>query len=125
MKTWLLIAAVNGFLAVAAGAFAAHGLARRVNADALQWFETGARYHAYHSLALLAVAWLASMPALRSSALVDWSGASFLVGIVLFCGSLYVMALTGLRVLGVITPIGGLGFLIGWALLAALAIAQR
>ena len=120
MRPWLLAAAVNGFLAVAAGAFAAHGLAKRLDATALSWFETGARYHAYHALALLAIALLAA------GGKPDWrlrlAGFGFLAGIVLFSGSLYLMALTGARTLGAITPIGGVSFLAGWTGLALLAL---
>lgn len=137
MKTWLFLAGVNGFLAVAAGAFAAHGLERRLGADALGWIETAARYHLIHALALLAVAWLASLETmrpvlalagqegLRSALLGSVAGWAFLAGILLFCGSLYTMALTGQRALGIVTPFGGLAFLIGWAALAGLALAQR
>jgi uncharacterized membrane protein YgdD (TMEM256/DUF423 family) len=124
MKTWLLAAAVNGFLAVAAGAFATHALSRRLSADALSWFETGARYHAYHALALLAIALLSANSAMKD----DWSlglaGGGFLAGIILFCGSLYLMALTGTRALGFVTPVGGVCFLAGWIGLGLLALRQ-
>jgi uncharacterized membrane protein YgdD (TMEM256/DUF423 family) len=115
MNAWLSVAAVNGFLAVAFGAFAAHGLSTRIDAHALQTFETGARYHMYHALAL----GLAAL-AMRGAAppLANWSAWFFLVGILLFSGSLYLLALTGIRTFGIVTPFGGLSFLIGWALLA-------
>ena len=115
MNAWLSVAAVNGFLAVAFGAFAAHGLSTRIDAHALQTFETGARYHMYHALALGLTAL-----AMRGAAapLANWSAWFFLVGIVLFSGSLYLLALTGIRTFGIVTPFGGLSFLIGWALLA-------
>jgi uncharacterized membrane protein YgdD (TMEM256/DUF423 family) len=115
MNAWLSVGAVNGFLAVAFGAFAAHGLSTRLDAHALQTFETGARYHMYHALAL----GLAAV-AMRGAAasLANWSACFFLVGIVFFCGSLYLLALTGIRTFGIVTPFGGLSFLIGWALLA-------
>ncbi len=116
--TWLRIAAVNGFLAVAAGAFAAHGLKNIITPEMLTIFETGARYHMYHALALLAVSWLSSI---RPGAAAAWSGRLFLVGIVLFSGSLYAYALTGARVLAMITPIGGTAFLAGWACLLVAA----
>ena len=111
MNPWLLIAAVNGFLAVAFGAFAAHGLSTRLDAHALQVFETGARYHMYHALAIGLAAF-----ALRGTT--NWAAYFFLAGIVLFSGSLYLLALTGLRPLAFVTPFGGLSFLIGWAFLA-------
>lgn len=111
--TWWTIGGVLGALGVALGAFGAHGL-RDVVADPahLQWWETGARYHLVHALALLAVACHPRPP--RAA------GWLFVVGIVLFSGSLYVMTLTGLRVLGAITPLGGVAFIAGW-----LAIAVR
>ena len=115
MNAWLSVAAVNGFLAVAFGAFAAHGLSTRINAHALQIFETGARYHMYHALAL-GLAAMAMRGAAASSA--NLSAWFFLIGIVLFSGSLYLLALTGIRTFGIVTPFGGLSFLIGWALLA-------
>jgi uncharacterized membrane protein YgdD (TMEM256/DUF423 family) len=117
MKAWLLVAAVNGFLAVAAGAFGAHALARVLAAPALATFETAARYHMYHALALaLAALALPHYPAARIAA------ALFLAGIVLFSGSLYALALTGLRALAIVTPVGGLAFLAGWAALGYAAL---
>jgi uncharacterized membrane protein YgdD (TMEM256/DUF423 family) len=115
MNPWLLAAAINGFLAVAFGAFAAHGLKARLDSDALQMFETGARYQMYHALALGLAAF-----AMRGAAATAAQAAAcfFLAGIVLFSGSLYLLALTGLRPLGFVTPFGGLAFLIGWVLLA-------
>lgn len=113
-KKFLLIAAVSGFLAVAIGAFGAHGLKPHLTSEAMGWFETGSRYHFYHTLAILAVALLAK----GDSKLWNYSGWAFLLGILLFSGSLYVMAVTGIRVLGAVTPIGGLAFLAGWGLLA-------
>jgi uncharacterized membrane protein YgdD (TMEM256/DUF423 family) len=123
---WLAIAALNGFLAVAAGAFGAHGLKSRLSGDMLAVFETAARYQMYHALALLAVAWLAdrapSRPQLRYSTAAGWS---LTVGIMLFSGSLYALALSGVRGLGAITPIGGVAFLIGWLLLGIAALMGR
>ena len=115
MNTWLIVAAVNGFLGVAFGAFAAHGLTGRIDAHMLQTFETGARYQMYHALAigLAAIAGRGAAASLANS-----SAWFFLVGIVLFSGSLYLLAVTGVRVLGIVTPFGGLSFLIGWGLLA-------
>jgi uncharacterized membrane protein YgdD (TMEM256/DUF423 family) len=113
MSLWLAIAAINGGLAVASGAFAAHGLQGRLDAQALQTFETGARYHMYHALALVLAGVLAS--GLRGAHAAGWL---FQAGIVLFSGSLYALALTGTRGLGAITPIGGLAFIAGWLWLA-------
>jgi uncharacterized membrane protein YgdD (TMEM256/DUF423 family) len=115
MNTWLFVAATNGALAVAAGAFATHGLAARLDPHALQVFETAARYHMYHALAIglaaFAIRDLAATPATIAAGF-------FLAGTLLFSGSLYLLALTGLRVLGIVTPFGGVCFLIGWGFLA-------
>jgi uncharacterized membrane protein YgdD (TMEM256/DUF423 family) len=109
------LGALSGALAVALGAFAAHGLRSRIGADALATFETGARYHMYHALALLAVAWAcARWPGAWASA----AGWLFVAGTVLFSGSLYLLAITGVRALGAITPLGGLAFILGWLALA-------
>lgn len=118
---WTVVAAVNGFLAVALGAFAAHGLKPRLSAELLDVFEVGARYHMYHALAMLAAAGLAGAAASRGAL---WSCRMFLAGIVLFSGSLYAMALSGVRALGAITPFGGAAFLAGWVLLALAATAH-
>ena len=108
--------AVSAFLAVAAGAFGAHALRARLSPDLLAVFETGARYQMYHALALLAVAWLtATRPGGHAAV---WAGTLFLLGTVVFSGSLYVLALTGLRWIGAITPLGGVAFLAGWGCLA-------
>lgn len=118
MRWWIVVGAVNAFLSVAAGAFGAHALKARLPQDLQVIFETGARYHMYHALALVAVGLLGTV---RPSALLESSGWAMLAGIVLFSGSLYALALSGVRVLGAITPLGGLGFLVGWALLAVAA----
>ena len=107
-RNWLGIAAINGALAVMAGAFAAHGLKAQLSPDALSVFETGARYHMYHALAM---ALAALVPAPKAA----WA---FLAGIALFSSSLYALALTGVTLLGAITPLGGLCFIAGWGLLA-------
>jgi len=107
-RIWLGVAAVNGALAVLAGAFAAHGLQGHVSLEGLSVFETGARYHMYHALAMA----LAALVPARAAA------ATFLAGIVLFSGSLYLLALTGLPVMALITPVGGLCLVAGWGLLA-------
>ncbi len=115
MSTWLAIAAVNGALAVAFGAFAAHGLEGRVDAHGLEVFETGARYHMYHALAMGLAAF-----AMRDGAAAPARAAAifFLAGIVLFSGSLYFLALSGFRPAAIVTPFGGVCFLIGWGTLA-------
>jgi uncharacterized membrane protein YgdD (TMEM256/DUF423 family) len=111
---WIALGAVNAALAVAAGAFAAHGLRERLDARALEVFETGARYHMYHALAMIA-AGLVATAGVRGAATAGWL---FQAGIALFSGSLYALALSGVRGLGAITPLGGLLFLAGWLWLA-------
>lgn len=113
---FLVLAGINGFIAVSLGAFAAHGLKNALSPDLLATFQTGVQYHMYHALALLGVGVLAlHFPA---QTLLKTAGFLFLAGIVLFSGSLYVLALSGIRWLGAITPLGGVAFLAGWALLA-------
>jgi uncharacterized membrane protein YgdD (TMEM256/DUF423 family) len=125
MRSWLFAAALNGFLSVAAGAFAAHGLAHSLPAQALAWFETGARYHAYHALALLAVAILAQLEPYKGSAILQFAGLSFVTGILLFSGSLYAMALSGAKALAFVTPLGGIALLAGWGALILLPLQRR
>ena len=117
-RIWLALGAANAFLAVAAGAFGAHGLKARLTPDLLAVFETGARYHMYHALGLLAVGLFAMH---RPSGMITASGWAMLAGIVIFSGSLYALSLSGVRVLGAITPIGGVAFLAGWVLFAIAA----
>ncbi len=119
---WFGIGAISGAIGVLLGAFGAHGLKSRVDADLLAVFETGVRYHIYHALALLAVGWAATR---WPGAWVSASGWLFLVGIVVFCGSLYVMTLTGARWLGAVTPLGGVAFISGWIALAVAALKGR
>lgn len=111
---WLFIAAINGFLAVAAGAFGAHALKSRLEPNDLTTFEVGVRYQMYHAFALVAVAGVASV---KSGRLEQAAGICFTLGIVLFSGSLYGLSLLGWKWLGPITPLGGGLFLAGWALL--------
>mgnify|MGYP001128182833 FL=1 len=107
--------AAFAFLAVALGAFGAHGLEGRVSPNDLAVFETGARYQMYHALALLLLALLS--PGLPEK-LARISGLAFILGILLFSGSLYLLVLTGVRGLGAVTPFGGVSFLVGWGTLA-------
>ena len=109
------IGALSAFLAVAAGAFGAHALRARLSPDLLAIFETGARYQMYHALALLFVAWASSRWPGDALLLAGWFFAS---GTVLFSGSLYALALTGMRWMGAITPLGGVAFLLGWLFLS-------
>jgi uncharacterized membrane protein YgdD (TMEM256/DUF423 family) len=117
---WLQVGAIWGFLAVAMGAFGAHGLKDRLaELGTGANFQTAAQYHMYCALAILAVGLLSLLG--RSGTAVSVSGWGLLLGSVIFSGSLYVLALTGLKWLGAITPIGGVAMLIGWAALAMAA----
>lgn len=118
-RVFLVSGAINGLVSVVAGAFAAHGLKARLMPDMLAIFETGARYQMYHALAMVGIGLLASV---RPSALLAVAGSAMLAGVVLFSGSLYALALSGVRALGMVTPIGGVAFVAGWALLAMAAI---
>lgn len=114
-RLFVTIGSLSGFLGVALGAFAAHALANRIDADLLVSFEVGVRYQMYHSFALLAVGWAhARWPGAALSA----SGWLFAVGTALFSGSLYALSLSGVRWLGAITPVGGCALLAGWLCLA-------
>ena len=114
-ERWFAIGAWLAALGVALGAFGAHGLKTRVSADGIALWETGARYHLLHAVALLATAWACER---WPGALTLGAGWLFLSGIVVFSGSLYALALTGVRALGAITPIGSLCFIAGWVCLA-------
>jgi uncharacterized membrane protein YgdD (TMEM256/DUF423 family) len=120
--TFLLIGSLAGFLGVAAGAFGAHGLRNRLSPDMLAVFETAVRYQMYHAFALLIVAVV--MGRVGDARLLSLAGWSFITGIVLFSGSLYALAFSGISGLGAITPIGGLAFLLGWACVAIFAAAR-
>jgi len=113
-RPWLMIGSVMSFLAVIAGTFAAHGLDQRLSPQMLEVFETGVRYHMYHALAILIAAVIHSPNTTRLPAV---AAGFFLAGIVLFSGSLYLLAVTQARWLGMIAPIGGTAFLMGWATL--------
>lgn len=115
-RSWLLLGALNGLLAVAAGAFGAHGLEGRIPAADLAAFRTAASYQMYHALALIAVAWRAE--ANMTPITVNVAGWLFLTGVVLFCGSLYILGLTASRALVWLTPLGGLAFIAGWGALS-------
>ena len=117
-RLFATLGAVSAFLAVAAGAFGAHALRARLSPDLLAVFETGARYQMYHALGLIAVAWMLTRYPGPWPARAGWL---FLAGTVLFSGSLYALALSGIRWLGAVTPLGGLAFLAGWLCLALAA----
>ena len=114
-RTFFALGAALAGIAVAAGAFGAHGLRARLEPDMLAVFETAVRYQMYHALALLAVAWAITRWPAGNAQLAGWL---FVAGIVVFSGSLYVLALSGTRWLGAITPVGGVCFLAGWGVLA-------
>ncbi|MBC3950334.1 DUF423 domain-containing protein [Pseudomonas folii] len=118
VRSFLMLAAFFGFTGVALGAFAAHALKSRLSPEYLAIFHTGVLYQLIHALAILGVAVLAAQLPGR---LMTWAGFSFALGIVLFSGSLYMLTLTGISKLGIITPFGGLAFLVGWALLGLTA----
>lgn len=118
MGLWLFLAGLNGLIAVIAGAYGWHAL----GGDEI--FAMGARYHMYHALALIAVAWLASTRAGRGAWPVHTAGAAFVLGIVLFCGSLYALSLLGTVPLEGAAPAGGAAFMVGWLMLAVTGLRQ-
>lgn len=121
MKIFALLGSIFGLLAVGAGAFGAHAMAERLEPSMLQVWETAAQYQMYHALALFGAAWLVSQTQSTAALVAGWC---FAAGIVVFSGSLYIMALSGIRALGAITPVGGLAMMVGWfcCLLAALKL---
>jgi uncharacterized membrane protein YgdD (TMEM256/DUF423 family) len=114
-RLFFSLGAGSALLSVAAGAFGAHALRDRLTPEYLTVFETAARYQMYHALGLIAVAWALSR---WPTGIAQWAGWLFVAGTVLFSGSLYALALTGVRWLGAITPLGGVAFLLGWFCLA-------
>jgi uncharacterized membrane protein YgdD (TMEM256/DUF423 family) len=121
-RTFLLIGSILGFLGVVFGAFGAHALRNRLSPEMLSVFETSVRYQMYHAFAILIVA--AAIAHFGPARLLIFAGWFFVAGIVLFSGSLYMLAMTGVGMLGAITPIGGLLFLAGWGCLALMALAR-
>lgn len=119
MKIFVALGAVFGGLGVAAGAFGAHAMRDQLEPRMLEAFETAVRYQMYHALALLAVAWIYQQTQAQAAQVAGWA---FVVGILLFSGSIYAMAFTGVRGLGAITPVGGLALLAGWGALAVAAL---
>lgn len=118
-RFWFVAGSVLAFLGVAAGAFGAHALRGRLSSDALDIYETAARYHLFHALALIVVAYGVNR---WGGSIMVVAGWLFLIGVVLFCGSLYALAFSGIKWLGAITPIGGVAFLAGWVFLALAAL---
>jgi uncharacterized membrane protein YgdD (TMEM256/DUF423 family) len=117
-RTFLALGAASAAIAVAAGAFGAHALRTRLSPDLLAVFETGARYQMFHALGLVAAAWAASR---WGGGAAVWAGWLFVLGTVLFSGSLYALALSGIRALGAVTPLGGVAFIAGWIALVVAA----
>ncbi len=108
---WVALGSLFGGLAVAFGAFGAHALKGRLSEEALQWFDTAARYQSIHALALIAIGLVAIK---IDTVWIKTAGAAMTLGILIFSGSLYALALTGIRTLGAVTPIGGVALMIGW-----------
>ena len=113
-KTFLILGAANAALVVMLGAFGAHALKPRLSEEMMAVYQTGFYYHMFHALGLLAVGFLATQ--IPVSAALKWSGWLMFAGIVLFSGSLYVLSISGWRWFGVITPVGGMAFILAWAL---------
>jgi uncharacterized membrane protein YgdD (TMEM256/DUF423 family) len=121
-RIFLFFGAVSGFIGVAAGAFGAHILKGRLGADMVSVFEVGVRYQLYHALALMATGWVRSK---WPTGLINAAGWFFATGTLIFSGSLYLLALSGVRGFGAVTPVGGLAFLAGWACLARAAMKKH
>ena len=120
---WFGIGAISAGIGVAIGAFGAHGLENVISdASRLETFETGARYQMYHALALLAVGWAGTR---WKSPLISIAGWLFLIGTLIFSGSLYLLVLTDTPILGAITPLGGVAFISGWIALGLGALRGR
>ncbi|MFD1852232.1 DUF423 domain-containing protein [Oceanobacillus bengalensis] len=114
MKVFLLLGVLNGFIAVAFGAFGAHGLEGRLSASQLETWNTAVQYQMFHTMALFVTGLL--LMKFDSSSL-NWAGWLFFIGIILFSGSLYIYATTAIKTFAMITPIGGIAFLVGWVLI--------
>jgi uncharacterized membrane protein YgdD (TMEM256/DUF423 family) len=122
-KLVIMLAGINGFLAVSLGAFAAHALRDRLSPELLNTFQTGVQYHIYHALALFGIGLM--MINFPASSILRISAYLMLAGLVFFSGSLYLLSITGIRWLGAITPIGGVFFLVAWALIVWFAAKQQ
>jgi uncharacterized membrane protein YgdD (TMEM256/DUF423 family) len=120
-KLFLILGGINAALVVMLGAFGAHGLKAKLTADMLAVYQTGVHYHLFHALGLLAVGLVASQ--IADSVWLKWSGWLMLLGIILFSGSLYVLSVSGLRWLGMVTPFGGVAFIAAW-IVFVIAIAK-
>jgi len=121
MKFFLIAGAVNAMLSVAFGAFGAHLLEGRVADKYLDTWQTAVQYQMFHSIGLIAIAILMSSSLIGSLGSLNWAGYLMLAGIIIFSGSLYVLSLTGISILGAITPIGGVAFIAAWILVIVTA----
>ncbi len=119
MKIFLILGSLNALIGVTLGAFGAHGLKSRVTPELLSVWQTGVQYHLIHALALVLIGILCQL--MPDASLVRYAGWSLQLGILLFSGSLYALVLSGVKSLGMITPLGGVAFLVGWLLLALAA----
>jgi len=122
-RVWIGLAAAYGFLAVACGAFGAHALRARLDPQALAVYQTAVQYHFWHGLGLLGVGLL--MLHWPTGERLGWCAGLLIAGLLLFCGSLYALALSGATWLGMLAPIGGLAFIAAWLVLAAVAWHHR
>ncbi|MFJ7825600.1 DUF423 domain-containing protein [Psychrobacillus sp. NPDC096623] len=122
MKLFIIAGAINGFLAVALGAFGAHALKEKLSEKYLAIWETAVQYQMFHALALIAIGILMSSKLIGPVSSLNTAGYLILAGIIVFSGSLYVLSLTGIGILGAITPIGGVAFLAGWIMLIVAAV---
>jgi uncharacterized membrane protein YgdD (TMEM256/DUF423 family) len=120
MKIFLILGAINAFLAVALGAFGAHGLEGKLEPKYLETWKTGVTYQMFHATGLLIIAVL--LGKLPANSLLSWSGWLMFIGIILFSGSLYVLSVTKISILGAVTPLGGVAFLAAWILLIIAAV---
>lgn len=121
-RRWMALGAILTMLSVAIGAFGAHMLKDKIGASAIATYETGVQYHMIHALALLIVGLTAGQ--LGASTKLQWAARLLFTGIIIFSGSLYVLSISGIKILGAITPIGGVSFIAGW-LLFAMDVWQR
>lgn len=122
MPFFIIVGAINAAIAVGFGAFGAHALKDRLSEHYLAIWETAVQYQMFHAVALLAIGILMSSTLLGPSTQLSWAGYLILAGIVIFSGSLYVLSLSGIGILGAITPIGGVAFIAGWIMLIIAAV---
>ncbi|QLG41733.1 MULTISPECIES: DUF423 domain-containing protein [unclassified Paenibacillus] len=115
-RKWMMLGAVLTMLSVAIGAFGAHMLKEKIGADAIAVYETGVQYHMIHAIGLLIIGLTAGQ--LGPSTKLKWAARLLFIGIIIFSGSLYVLSISGIKIWGAITPIGGVAFIVGWLLLA-------